>query len=249
MSLINEALKKAQLLRAAEAVPEPATAEPPETSPAVVARKAPRSARAVALITLGAGLFVLGGSLLAYFLFALPATTVVLGPVRPPSKPAPVAVQPIPPAANENDLPSAEAIPAAPKAAQSSAAATAPPAPAGAAFATTAADSASSHPPQRSGSSVTPATSAAGPAVAPPATGPIADAATPRPSELVQAFIDRVRVMGIRAAGDDSRVLLDGRHYRLNDLVERNLGVRLVKVEANCVTFEDPTGATYVKYF
>ena len=45
----------------------------------------------------------------------------------------------------------------------------------------------------------------------------------PKPNEQVQAFVDAVRVTGIRASGEDSRVLMNGRHYRLNEVVERTL--------------------------
>jgi hypothetical protein len=35
----------------------------------------------------------------------------------------------------------------------------------------------------------------------------------------------------------------------LNDIVERNLGIRLTKVEPNALTFMDANGAIYVKNF
>ena len=42
---------------------------------------------------------------------------------------------------------------------------------------------------------------------------------------------------------------MNERVYRVNDLVERNLGVRLVKAAADSLTFSDPRGVTYVKNF
>jgi hypothetical protein len=42
---------------------------------------------------------------------------------------------------------------------------------------------------------------------------------------------------------------MNDRVYRVNDIVERSLGVRLIKVEADNLTFSDANGFTYVKYF
>jgi hypothetical protein len=69
------------------------------------------------------------------------------------------------------------------------------------------------------------------------------------PDERVAAFVDSVRVTGIRSSGAESRVLMNERVYRVNDVVERNLGVRLVKAAADSLTFSDPRGVTYVKNF
>ena len=69
------------------------------------------------------------------------------------------------------------------------------------------------------------------------------------PDERVAAFVDSIRVTGIRSSGAESRVLMNERVYRVNDVVERNLGVRLVKAAADSLTFSDPRGVTYVKNF
>lgn len=42
---------------------------------------------------------------------------------------------------------------------------------------------------------------------------------------------------------------MNDRVYRLNDIVERTLGVRLIKVETNSLTFSDANSVTYVKFF
>ncbi len=47
--------------------------------------------------------------------------------------------------------------------------------------------------------------------------------------------------------GADSRVLINERVYRVNDIVERTLGVRLIKVEPGVITFSDVNGVTYAK--
>ena len=58
-----------------------------------------------------------------------------------------------------------------------------------------------------------------------------------------------MRVTAIRASANDSKVFMNDKVYRVNDLVERTLGIRLVKVAADSLTFADANGVTYVKYF
>ena len=60
-------------------------------------------------------------------------------------------------------------------------------------------------------------------------------------------YIDTIRVTATRAS--EGRVLMNDRMYRVNDIVERTLGVRLVKVAVDSLTFSDANGVTYVKYF
>lgn len=70
-----------------------------------------------------------------------------------------------------------------------------------------------------------------------------------RPEPKILAFIDALRITGIRAAGADSKVLMNDRVYRVNDIVEHLLGVRLTGVEANALLFEDERGVAYRKNF
>ena len=97
-------------------------------------------------------------------------------------------------------------------------------------------------------------------AVAAPAPAPM-PAPTPAPApaaepvvegtlaDRIANYVDKVRVTGIRTSENGSKVLMNDRVYRLNDLVDRKLGLRLVKIESDSLTFADATGATYVKSF
>lgn len=78
---------------------------------------------------------------------------------------------------------------------------------------------------------------------------PPSAAAPLRPNERVTAFVEAVRVTGIRSSGAESRVLMNDRVYRVNDIVERTLGLRLVEVGADTLTFSDANGVKYVKNF
>jgi hypothetical protein len=68
-------------------------------------------------------------------------------------------------------------------------------------------------------------------------------------AEQIQNFIDSLRVTGVRTAGTDSKALVDGHVYRVNDILDRNLGLKLQKVEADHLTLVDSTGTTYIKNF
>jgi len=66
---------------------------------------------------------------------------------------------------------------------------------------------------------------------------------------LIQGIVDRFRVSGVRAAGADSKALVDGHVYKINEMIDRTIGLRLVKVDADHLTFVDAQGDTYVKSF
>lgn len=65
----------------------------------------------------------------------------------------------------------------------------------------------------------------------------------------MNAFLDRLHVTGIRSSGAESKVLMNDRVYRVNDVVDRALGLKLVKVSPDTLTFEDANGLTYTKTF
>jgi hypothetical protein len=84
--------------------------------------------------------------------------------------------------------------------------------------------------------------------------GPVAASqpAVPAPqshNELIQGIVDRFHISGVRTAGAESKALVDGHVYKVNDLIDRSLGLRLVKVESDHITFMDAEGGTYTKSF
>jgi hypothetical protein len=89
--------------------------------------------------------------------------------------------------------------------------------------------------------------------VASPAAAPVVEAFRPAASGSgdirILTYVDAVRVAGIRSSGSDSKVLMNDRVYRLNDVVDYTLGLRLTKVTADGLTFTDANGTTYVKNF
>jgi len=88
------------------------------------------------------------------------------------------------------------------------------------------------------------------PVVAVQTAAPVPVAAAPQShAEQVQAYVDGLHVSGARAAGADSKALIDGHVYKVNDLLDRALGLRLTNVDADQLTFVDATGATYLKSY
>lgn len=246
MSLINEALKKAQRARQEGA----ATPDAGASGGAVARRPRPRSARSMLLMGVAAVVLVVGSMIgTAIWLTRAPE------PSNAPAKSlaaAPVTTAPeLAPITTQVSGPPAE-TPAVSTVAVSLPAPASPAVAAGAvpAAATPAAPAASAP------AEAVPAPAKIAPTVAAePATRPAPAVAEPLPprepvsDERVHKFVEAVRVMGIRSSGDESKVLMNDRVYRVNDVVDRALGVKLIKVTPDSLTFTDANGAVYVKNF
>jgi hypothetical protein len=87
------------------------------------------------------------------------------------------------------------------------------------------------------------------PRAAPPQAKPVPPAASPEMPyhRRVLAFVDSLHVTGVRAAGDDSKVLMNDRVYHLNDMVNIELGVRLTGVSTTVLLFADENNKVYTK--
>lgn len=99
-------------------------------------------------------------------------------------------------------------------------------------------------PAPRPTSSPNPAPSAV---ASPPPAAPRIAAPAPGPDERIAAFVEAIRIAGVRSTGPDAKVLIGGRTYKVNDIIDRNLGVRLVNVAPGVLTFADSNGVTYAK--
>ena len=245
MSLINEALKKAQRQRAEEQ----ANLAPP--MPGGGGHRVRRSAPALSTQTI----VLLAGGGITLFVSCVAATVLWIN--RPdPAKTGP-AKSPLAAAAAETVVTAAPIIvlPGSLKAAESDRSA-APPT-----------------------SKFTPATAAPNPIQAAPNPGPVTQspASPPAPvapaptssalpadpalaasvgvrvtgkfQESIQTLVDALRVAGIRAAGNDSKVMINERVYKLNDIVDRPNNLRLTKVASDGLMFTTPDGVTYEKTF
>jgi hypothetical protein len=276
MSLINEALKKAQRLRNEE---QAAAAETMlgGSGGRIAKRGQARSANTMVLIGAGAIVLVVLSVVVTVYLInrpsPKPAAPVATTPATksPSETPAAKAPETLPPVVDLKIAPAP--APSAPAPATAASSTNSAPAPASVANApaprTESAPAASTGPGSNlnapsttaaTGTGRAPASTAAPlafgtaasastatPGVAEPESTASTPATPPRQDERIMAFIDTIRVTATRAA--EGRVLMNERVYRVNDIVERNLGLRLTKVAIDSLTFTDANGAVYVKYF
>jgi len=85
------------------------------------------------------------------------------------------------------------------------------------------------------------------PAAEPEAPRPAAPTLKLAPKAI--AYIEGLRVAGIRVSATDSKVLMNDRVYRVGDTVEHNLGLKLAVIATGALTFEDERGARYTRNF
>jgi hypothetical protein len=191
MSLINEALRKAQQARSGEAGGEAAGPGASPTQPGK--RGEPRSARSVLWLTIGGAALVLGTGFATFWWLNRPAPELPVAAPRPPARalvapektappPAPIAAaveapKPVAPAAVPVKPPTPQPASTAP---QSPPAAT-PPVP------TPPAPRPTNPPPSHDPTPPLP-------------TPPTAASAAPRSDERVHAFVDSIKVTGIRSS-------------------------------------------------
>ena len=226
MSLINEALKKAQRQRTVDPVVVAPAAPGTSTAPVarIAKRRPPMPARTQVILIGGSAGVLLAGAAVA-FLLLRPDPVVPMPVVKPPvavtapDEPVPVVVvpRPAPPPPVVVQLPVITPKPPAP-----APAVTTDPAP--------------------TVSNPTPVVVQPAPLKPAPLLEPVAN---PR----VHEFLETLRISGIRVSDTDPKVLMNDRVFRLNDLVDRATQLRLTKVEPSTLTFVDATGFEYRKNF
>lgn len=229
MSLISDALKKAQRQRTTEV--------PGGEGPRVVIRRGSTPAAKQVL-------FIAGGVVIAVVAAAIVAVVML----RPSEEEiaarvalAAAKTKSAPPAKNATSEPAGPAVqilPAATSANPSSAKAEAPP-------------------PMivlnlpRSG-----AAAAAAPLAPAPERPALVTPASPAPgagrsnsSGALQDYVDTLRITTWSAAATpaDSKVMINDKVYRINDVVDRALGLKLTDVKADRIIFTDERGATWVR--
>lgn len=254
MSLINEALKKAQRQRTLDSAP--LAGAPTGVAAAAVTThvRAASHRRSYAPVWFGLGLLVLGVvSTVLVMRYGFPAD-----PAPTAAAPTPVVVAATAPAPDLAPAPIAITTPAPQPVApapQSPAAATPEPAitftlpPAAPAVATTPAPATAPAPAPTPVAVATPTpTPAPTPAPAPVRVAPVVAAPTAAEREAkIYAFLSAIRLTGVRGLDREARVLMNEKVYRLNDTVDADLGLRLSGVRPGLLLFTDSTGRVYEK--
>ena len=237
MSLINDALKKAQRQRTGEAPPLASMPSVGGESAARIARSSKPGGANSMMLWAGAGAGVL---LLVGGWFALRSTPEdrAQKPESNPTQTAPAQSSVVRPPASEPAASVAFTLPVAPLPAEAKQPAGQTP---GSPPGTTVPPSPVAKPrdePRRS------AESEGGPSAAP---AKPASALKLEPRAI--QYIDNIKVAGIRASTTDAKVLMNDRVYRVGSVVEAEMGLKLAGITANSLTFEDERGARYTRTF
>jgi hypothetical protein len=85
--------------------------------------------------------------------------------------------------------------------------------------------------------------------LAPAPAQPVVPAALRKLEPRAINFVNSIRVAGIRASANDSKVLMNDRVYRVGDTVEAEMGLKLAGITANSLTFEDENGGRFTRNF
>ena len=80
------------------------------------------------------------------------------------------------------------------------------------------------------------------------ASAPDSGSASPANGAVLD-YLERARVAGIRVSETDPKVLMNNRVYRLNEVVDRDLQLRVIHIAPRELRFEDPSGHIYRKTF
>lgn len=290
MSLINDALKKAQRERSGEhapAQPAPPASTPPAPPPAQSHAAPAAASSGFKGWPLVAGVAIVVVGFLGWRMFApsKPADTVVATSESAPTAATPATTTPAPASAQPGPQPIVSAPATQPAetvsttTAASSAATTQKPAevattqPAVPAPVAQTQPAPTTEPPPAVAVKVEeqpavavniPATTAAAPTTAPrelPATvitipdgpvgtSPAAPLITLRQQDpRILAYLDALRVNGIRPSPDDPKALMNNRVFRIGDVVDRELNLRLTSIAPSKLGFEDDRGMPYLKSF
>jgi hypothetical protein len=61
------------------------------------------------------------------------------------------------------------------------------------------------------------------------------------------AFLEAARINGVRMVADDAKLLMNNKVFRTGNVVDRELGLKLVRISAEELIFEDARGNQYHK--
>jgi hypothetical protein len=228
MSLINDALKKAQRERSGSPTP-PATVPPTPGAPhAYPAARAKSNPWPIVLVVLA----LIGGGAAVWFLKPSPSAPATVAANTPSPAPPPARGEPSPATTAPTEQPPALQInlpnSATPPAANTPAPVATTPAPAPAVASS-------------------PAPIPAAPPASEPTATPSFKVTLQMEDPRVLAFLDAARINGVRSVADDAKLLMNSKVFRAGAVVDRELGLKLVQILPTELVFEDSHGIQYRK--
>ncbi len=75
------------------------------------------------------------------------------------------------------------------------------------------------------------------------------ESASDKFDERLQALVDSWKVTAVRNSGNESKLFMNGSVYRVDDVIDRSSRLRLTKVTPTALTFTDANGIDYVKRY
>lgn len=82
-----------------------------------------------------------------------------------------------------------------------------------------------------------------------PAASPSSVQSVPKPDKQVMAYIRMLNVNAVRMAGNDSKVFMNNEIFRLNSTVNSDLKIKILKINPKQIVFIDNAGIKYIKRF
>jgi pyruvate/2-oxoglutarate dehydrogenase complex dihydrolipoamide acyltransferase (E2) component len=73
-------------------------------------------------------------------------------------------------------------------------------------------------------------------------------AAEAEPNQAVIEWLGTSTISGVRLAGEASRVILNGEAFSVGEMVNFSLGLKVIVIQENRVLFEDSEGTKYMKH-
>lgn len=73
--------------------------------------------------------------------------------------------------------------------------------------------------------------------------------AAPVSNPAITDWVEKVEVQGIKLAGSNSKVLMDNKVFRINSVVNRDLGIKVKEIKKSEIVFTDNVGVIYTKFF
>jgi len=71
----------------------------------------------------------------------------------------------------------------------------------------------------------------------------------PDPNPTVIAFLEASRITGVRVAGNESKVVMNNKVFRLNSVVDMKTNLKITEILNNEIQFVDASGLRYRKQF
>ncbi len=80
-----------------------------------------------------------------------------------------------------------------------------------------------------------------------PTTTPVVTPQSAISTQRIQAIVDRIQINSVRTSQTETKVIINNRLYRLGDTIDHSIGLRLSEVHHNHILFTDEVGNKYIK--